>query len=86
MLTFGCAAECGSVVGQVEEVRAGPGWHLHDDIAREDPDLVQVLPAIRFTRSYWLLTPDTRDLRSLAEVQREIVDRVKAAQRSLPVA
>ena len=70
--------------------RGGPrrprNWHLHDDIAREDPDLVQVLPAIRFTRSYWLLTPDTRDLRSLAEVQREIVDRVKAAQRSLPVA
>lgn len=80
--------ECGSVVGQVEAVSAGSGIGiLHDYIAREDPDLVRVLPAIRFTRSYWLLThPDTRDLRSVAEVQREIVDRVKAAQRSFLVA
>ena len=76
--------ECGSVVGQVEAVKAGCGIGiLHDYIAREDPRLVRILPTIRFTRSYWLLThPDTRDLRSVSEVQRQIVERVKAAQRS----
>jgi DNA-binding transcriptional LysR family regulator len=79
--------ECGSVVGQMEAVRAGCGIAiLHDYAARRYPDLQRLLPTTRFTRSYWLIThPDTHDTRRVSEVDRFITTRVRAA-RSLFVA
>ncbi|MCX5570264.1 LysR family transcriptional regulator [Kaistia nematophila] len=75
--------ECGSVMGQMEAVRAGHGIGiLHDYAARPFPELKQLLPEIRFTRNYWLIShPDTHRLRRVAEVQRHIVASVRAARR-----
>ncbi len=53
--------ECGSVVAQMEAVRAGHGVGiLHDYAALQFPELKRVLPATHFTRTYWLMShPDT---------------------------
>jgi DNA-binding transcriptional LysR family regulator len=62
--------ECGSVIAQMEAVRAGEGVGiLHDYAAAAYPDLVRILPAMRFSRTYWLMShPDTHDTRRVAEV------------------
>ena len=74
--------ECGSVVGQVEAVRGGHGVGiLHDYAAERYPDLKRILPAIRFTRSYWLVShPDTHETRRVREVRRYIVPKVREAR------
>lgn len=74
--------ECGSVVGQVEAVRAGHSVGiLHDYTAERYPELKRVLPAIRFTRSYWLVShPDTHETRRVREVRRYIVAKVREAR------
>lgn len=71
--------ECGSVVAQMEAVLAGEGIGiLHDYAAARHPELVRILPDMRFSRTYWLMThPDTHDTRRVAEVYRAIVDGVK---------
>ncbi len=53
--------ECGSVVAQMEAVRAGHGVGiLHDYAALQFTELKRVLPATHFTRTYWLMShPDT---------------------------
>jgi molybdate transport repressor ModE-like protein len=73
--------ECGSVVAQMEAVRAGAGIGiLHDYAAAQFPELVRILPEMRFTRTYWLMShPDTHDTRRVAEVYRFIAESVKAA-------
>ena len=70
--------ECGSVVAQMEAVRAGEGIGiLHDYAAAQYPELVRVLPELRFARTYWLMShPDTHDTRRVAEVYRAIVESV----------
>ena len=70
--------ECGSVVAQMEAVRAGEGIGiLHDYAAAQYPELVRVLPEMRFSRTYWLMShPDTHDTRRVAEVYRAIVESV----------
>lgn len=75
--------ECGSVVGQMEAVRAGHGVGiLHDYAARRHPELRRLLPGIRFVRSYWLIShPDTHETRRVQEVHRTITARVRAARR-----
>jgi DNA-binding transcriptional LysR family regulator len=80
--------ECGSVVGQVEAVRAGHGVGiLHDYAARRYPELKRILPAIRFTRSYWLVShPDTHETRRVREVRRYIVAKVREARSQFIVA
>jgi DNA-binding transcriptional LysR family regulator len=80
--------ECGSVVGQVEAVRAGHGVGiLHDYAAERYPELKRVLPAIRFTRSYWLVShPDTHETRRVREVRRYIVAKVRKARNQFIVA
>jgi DNA-binding transcriptional LysR family regulator len=62
--------ECGSVVAQMEAVRAGQGLGvLHDYAAQAYPELVRILPAMRFSRTYWLMShPDTHDTRRVREV------------------
>lgn len=75
--------ECGSVVGQMEAVRAGHGIGiLHDYAARRYPELRRLLPEIRFIRSYWLVShPDTHGTRRVKEVHRYIASRVRAERR-----
>ncbi|MFT3989551.1 LysR family transcriptional regulator [Aestuariivirga sp.] len=74
--------ECGSVVAQMEAVRAGHGIGiLHDYAAMNYPELVRVLPQIRFTRTYWLMShPDTHDTRRVADVYHHIAARAQAAR------
>jgi molybdate transport repressor ModE-like protein len=71
--------ECGSVVAQMEAVRSGEGIGiLHDYAAAQYPELVRILPEMRFSRTYWLMShPDTHDTRRVGEVYRAIVDSVK---------
>lgn len=70
---------CASVVGQLEAVRAGAGIGiLHDFAAADHPDLVRILPAVRFRRSYFMLThPDSHDLRRIAVVRGFIADVIR---------
>jgi molybdate transport repressor ModE-like protein len=72
--------ECGSVIAQMEAVRAGEGVGiLHDYAAAGYADLVRVLPEMQFSRTYWLMShPDTHDTRRVAEVYRSIVESVNA--------
>ncbi|WP_051357049.1 LysR family transcriptional regulator [Azorhizobium doebereinerae] len=89
VLTGLCARrfECASVVGQMEAVRAGAGVGiLHDYAAAAYPDLVPVLPALRFERSYWIAVhADMRGLRRIAEVEGFIATQVQAARRTFLV-
>jgi molybdate transport repressor ModE-like protein len=79
--------ECGSVVAQMEAVRAGEGIGiLHDYAAAQYPELARVLPEMRFSRTYWLMShPDTHDTRRVAEVYRAIVESVTARKRAFIV-
>lgn len=74
--------ECGSVVAQMEAVRAGHGIGiLHDYAALQYPELVRLLPSMRFTRSYWLMShPDTHTTRRVAEVYAHIVEAVRISR------
>jgi len=74
--------ECGSVVGQLEAVRAGHGVGiLHDYAAQRYPELQRVLPGTRFTRSYWLVShPDTNETKTVRELRRYIVSKVRNAR------
>ena len=74
--------ECASVVGQMEAVRAGAGVGiLHDYAARRHPELVRLLPAHSYRRSYWLVIhADIHDLRRIKEVEGFIVEAVREAR------
>ncbi|GLS17783.1 LysR family transcriptional regulator [Labrys miyagiensis] len=80
--------ECGSVVAQMEAVRAGHGIGiLHDYAARRFPELRRLLPHIHFTRSYWLVShPDTHHTRRVKAVAEHITARVRAERGSFAVA
>lgn len=70
---------CAGTVGQLEAVRAGAGVGiLHDFAASGCPELVRVLPAIVFRRTYWLLShPDSHEVRRIAACRDFIVQRVR---------
>ena len=74
--------ECGSVVGQLEAVRAGHGIGiLHDYAALRYPELKRVLPGARFTRTYWLVShADTNETKAVRELRRYVVTKVRAAR------
>ncbi len=74
--------ECGSVVGQMEAVRAGTGIGiLHDYIAAQFPELKRILPRINFTRTYWQIShPDTHDAHRVAEVRRHIAESIQRSR------
>ncbi|MBR0755090.1 LysR family transcriptional regulator [Bradyrhizobium jicamae] len=74
--------ECGSVVAQMEAVRAGHGIGiLHDYAAQRYPELKRLLPDVKFVRTYWLTShSDTHEMRSVQEVHRFIAASVKAAR------
>jgi DNA-binding transcriptional LysR family regulator len=75
--------ECGSVVAQMEAVRAGQGIGiLHDYAAAQYPELVRILPETRFSRTYWLMShPDTHNTRRVAEVYQAIVESVNVRKK-----
>jgi DNA-binding transcriptional LysR family regulator len=75
--------ECGSVIGQLEAVRAGHGVGiLHDYAAQRHPELRRILPANNFTRTYWLVShPDTHDTHRVREIRRYIVGKVREARK-----
>ena len=75
--------ECGSVVAQMEVVRAGHGVGiLHDYAAGLYPGLTRLLPDVRFVRSYWLVShPDTHNTRRVSAVHAHIVATVRSARR-----
>lgn len=79
--------ECGSVVAQMEAVRAGEGLGiLHDYAAAQYPELVRILPEMNFARTYWLMShPDTHDTRRVAEVYRFIVESVNVRRKEFVV-
>jgi DNA-binding transcriptional LysR family regulator len=74
--------ECGSVVGQVEAMRAGHGVGvLHDYAAQRHIELKKILTGTRFVRSYWLVShPDTHDSRHVREVHQYIASKVRSAR------
>ena len=74
--------ECGSMVGQMEAVRAGAGVAiLHDYAAQRVPGLARILPELQFVRSYWLIShPDTHRAHRVAEVRRHIAEAVAASR------
>src|SRR4030081_2466483 len=76
--------ECSTAVGQLEAVRSGAGIGiLHDYAAHRDKQLRVVLPAVRFDRTYWMVTH--ADLQGIARVRAAIdfiVDEV-GAQKSM---
>lgn len=74
--------ECGSVVSQMEAVRAGHGVGiLHDYAAAVHHELVKLLPDLRFVRNYWLVShPDTHKLRRIAVVKDHIVSSIELAR------
>lgn len=74
--------ECGSVMGQVEAVRAGHGVGiLHDYAAARYPELRRILPQESFIRSYWLVShPDTHDTPRVRAVHQHIVATVRQAR------
>ncbi len=71
---------CASVVGQFEAIRSGAGLGiLHDFMVPEDGDLVRVLPAVTFRRSYFLLShPDTHQVKRVAVVRAFLTDAIRA--------
>lgn len=79
--------ECGSVVAQMEAVRAGHGIGiLHDYVASQFPELQRLLPQTRFTRTYWLMShPDTHHTRRVAEVHAFVAKSVAAAKASFVI-
>lgn len=77
---IGARYECGSVVAQMEAVRAGHGVGiLHDYAAATFPELRRILPEVRFLRSYWLVShPDTHDTQRVLLARRHIISGIRA--------
>ncbi len=74
--------ECGSVIAQMEAVRAGEGVGiLHDYAAAKYPELMRILPELHYARTYWLLShPDTHATRRVSAVYDFIAESVKKQQ------
>jgi DNA-binding transcriptional LysR family regulator len=84
MRNWNAGFEISSAIGQTEAVRSGAGIGiLHDYVARQQAELVRVLPHIVIRRAYWTTYHETtRDLlrlktvvdflRELVEAEREI--------------
>lgn len=75
--------EISSAIGQTEAVRSGAGIGiLHDYIARNDDDLVRILPDIRLERTYWTIIHESaRELarvRAVVAYLQEIVEAERA--------
>jgi DNA-binding transcriptional LysR family regulator len=71
--------ECGSLIAQMEAVRASQGVGiLHDYAAAQYPELVRILHDTNYLRTYWLTThPDTHATARVATVYQRIVESVQ---------
>ncbi|SON54443.1 CysJI operon transcriptional activator [Hartmannibacter diazotrophicus] len=80
--TAGMQFSCASISGQLEAIRSGNGIGIvHDYVANGMPDLVRLLPDVRFRRTYWIIShADTHQSRRIAAVYRFIVDRISATR------
>lgn len=78
------AFQCASVLGQMEAVSSGMGLGLlHDYAAVGRPDLVPVLPRLRFRRTYWIVGhADTAASQSVRAVRDYVVAAVAAERAS----
>lgn len=79
MRNWNAAFEISSATGQTEAVRSGAGIGiLHNYIARQDADLVRILPETTIRRAYWTTFHESaRDLarvRTVTAFVREIVE------------
>ena len=73
--------EVAGVSAQCEAVRAGVAIGiLHDYIARSQPGLIRILPALEFRRTYHLVAhADTRHVARVDEVHKFIIGEVAAS-------
>lgn len=80
MRSWNASFEISSATGQTEAVRSGAGIGiLHNYIARQDPELVRILPGTTIRRAYWTTFHESaRDLarvRTVTAFVQEVVDR-----------
>ncbi len=78
MRSWDASFEISTAIGQTEAVRSGAGIGiLHDYIARQYPELVQVLPDVSIHRAYWTTYHESaRDLvrvRTVVDFLQELV-------------
>jgi DNA-binding transcriptional LysR family regulator len=78
MRNWDASFEISTAIGQTEAVRSGVGVGiLHDYIARQYSELVQILPDISIRRAYWTTYHETaRDLmrvRTVVDYLQELV-------------
>jgi DNA-binding transcriptional LysR family regulator len=79
--------EISSAVGQLAAIRAGAGIGvLHDYLARPEPDLIRVLPALSASRSYWLaIHENLHDVPRVRAAASLVIDAVREDQHSFIV-
>ncbi|KRB49769.1 LysR family transcriptional regulator [Rhizobium sp. Root708] len=78
MRSWDASFEISTAIGQTEAVRSGAGIGiLHDYIARQYPELIQVLPDVSIHRAYWTTYHESaRDLvrvRTVVDFLQELV-------------
>ena len=80
--SVGARYECGSVMSQIEAVRAGHGVGiLHDYAAATYPELRRLIPDYSCVRSYWLIShPDTHHTPRVRAVYQRIVSTVRESR------
>ncbi len=82
MRNWNAAFEISSATGQTEAVRSGAGIGiLHNYIARQDPDLVRILPDTTIRRAYWTTFHESaRDLARVRTVTAFVQELVESEQ------
>lgn len=82
MRNWDAAIEVSSAIGQNEAVRSGAGIAiLHNYIAKQDANLVRVLPEVEIKRSYWTTYHESaRDLVRVRTVAAFVHEEVEAQQ------
>ncbi|MCD2183373.1 LysR family transcriptional regulator [Rhizobium sp. GN54] len=82
MRNWNAAFEISSATGQTEAVRSGAGIGiLHNYIARQDDDLVRILPGTTIRRAYWTTFHESaRDLARVRTVTAFVQELVESEQ------
>ena len=82
MRSWDASFEISSATGQTEAVRSGAGIGiLHNYIARQDPDLVRILPDTTIRRAYWTTFHESaRDLARVRTVTAFVQELVESEQ------
>jgi len=79
MRNWDASFEVSSAIGQTEAVRSGAGVGiLHNYIARNDPELIRILPETAIRRAYWTTWHESaRELLRVKTVIEWLQDQVK---------